>query len=348
MKIKINSTIEFNSDKPPLIISEISGNHNGSKKNFLELIRIASDNGADIVKIQTYEPQDITINSKDPKLTIKGGLWHNKTYWDLYKKACTPLKWHDDAFNLAEKKGITLFSTPFSPRAANLLRSFNAPLYKIASLEITDLRLVELIASFNKPIIISTGASNLREIKNAISLIRKYHNKIVILHCVSGYPTRIEDANINRIKYLQANFKNNMIGLSDHTNNIDSSLASVGLGAVAIEKHVKKNKNSKTLDSDFSITPDQLSQLKDQSINIFKSLGKLQKENKIDKSIKTMRRSIYASRDIEVDEPITSKNIDVLRPKLGIPSEEYFKVIKKRAKKKIRKNTPIKWSFLYK
>ena len=204
------------------------------------MIRIASDNGADIVKIQTYEPQDITINSKDSKLTIKGGLWHNKTYWDLYK-ACTPLKWHDDAFNLAEK-GITLFSTPFSPRAAKLLRSFNAPLYKIASLEITDLRLIELIASFNKPIIISTGASNLREIKNAIGLIRKYHNKIVILHCVSGYPTRIEDANINRIKYLQSNFKNNMIGLSDHTNNIDSSLASVGLGAVAIEKHVKKIK----------------------------------------------------------------------------------------------------------
>ena len=139
-----------------------------------------------------------------------------------------------------------------------------------------------------------------------------------------------------------------MIGLSDHTNNIDSSLASVGLGAVAIEKHVKKNKNSKTLDSDFSITPNQLSQLKNQSINIFKSLGELQKENKIDKSIKTMRRSIYASRDIEADEPITSKNIDVLRPRLGIPSEEYFKVIKKKAKKKIRKNTPIKWSFLYK
>ncbi len=346
MKIKINSRIEFSTNKPPLIIGEISGNHNGSKKNFLDLIKIASDNGADIVKIQTYEPKDITINSKAPKLKIKGGLWHNKTYWDLYKKACTPLNWHYDAFNLAAKKGITLFSTPFSLRAAKLLKSFKAPLYKIASLEITDLRLIELIASFKKPIIISTGASTLIEVKNAINLIRKYHNKIIILHCVSGYPTRIEDANINRIKYLQSNFKNNMIGLSDHTNNIESSLASVGLGAVAIEKHLKKNKNSKTLDSEFSITPDQLSQLKKQSVNIFKSLGELQKENKVDKGIKKMRRAIYASKDIEVGEQISSKNINILRPRLGIPSEEYFKVIKKKAKKKIKKDTPIKWNFL--
>lgn len=346
MKLKINSRIEFNTEKPPLIISEISGNHCGSKNKFLDLIKKAHDSGADLVKIQTYEPQDITVNSNHPNFTIKGGLWNNKTFWSIYKKACTPFNWHDDAFNLASKRKINLFSTPFSIRAANLLKSFNVSLYKIASLEITDLRLVKHIASFNKPIIISTGASKLQEVKKAIQTIRKYHNKIIILHCVSGYPTKIEDANVKRITYLKNNFKNNMIGLSDHTDNIYSSLASVPLGIVAIEKHLKISEKSKTLDSEFSITPKQLSYLKEYSVNIFKSYGKLKKENTVDKSIRVMRRSLYAKTNIKKGEKIKLSQINILRPLIGIPAEKYLSVINKKAKIDIKKDTPINWKVI--
>ena len=259
----------------------------------------------------------------------------------MYKKACTPYSWHHDAFNLAEKKKITLFSTPFSLKAAKFLNSYDVNLFKIASLEITDVKLIDLIASFKKPIILSTGACRLSDVKLAINTIRKYHNKIIILHCVSGYPTKIENANINRIKYLKENFKNNMIGLSDHTDNVFSSLASVPLGVVAIEKHLKISKNSRTLDSAFSITPDQLSNLKTFSVNIFKSLGKLQKENKVDKNMRIMRRSIFALKDIKKNEKLTEENIYTLRPKIGVCASKYFKVINKRIKKNLKRNKPI-------
>ena len=194
--ININKNISFKYNSKPIIIAEISGNHNGNKKRFLSLIKSAFKNGADIVKIQTYEPSDITLNIKKKKFKIKNGIWKNKYLWNLYERAHTPYRWHYDAFKIARKYKKIIFSTPFSKKGVDFLEKLNVPIYKIASFEITDLCLIDYIASKKKPIIISTGLSTIYEIKNAIKVINKYHKKIIILHCVSNYPTAIEDSNL--------------------------------------------------------------------------------------------------------------------------------------------------------
>ena len=182
MKIKINRKILISKNKAPVIVAEISGNHNGKKSLFLKHIKAAAKAGADMIKIQSYEPKDITINQKNKHFIIKQGIWKNKYLWDLYKKAHTPFSWHKEAFALAKKLGVVIFSTPFSPRAVDLLEKLKSPIYKIASFEITDLNLINYVAKTKKPIIISTGMATEKEIKKAINIIKKYHSKIIILH----------------------------------------------------------------------------------------------------------------------------------------------------------------------
>ena len=337
--IKINSKISFSYNKPPLIIAEISGNHNGSKLRFLKLIEKACKSGADLIKIQTYEPDDITLKTKDPHFKIKDGVWKGKHLYSLYKKAHTPYEWHQSAFKIAKKYKKIIFSSPFSIKAVNFLEKFNVPIYKIASFEITDYNLIDCIASKRKPIIISTGMATLKEIKNAIRIIEKYHKKIIILHCVSDYPTKIEDANLDRIDFLKHKFKKYKIGLSDHTNDIFTSIASIPLGICVIEKHFNIDK-IRTPDSSFSLDPNKLSNLKSISKKIFLSLKKKKIKKNIVKNIK-LRRSIFAKIDIKKNETITSQNIISLRPAIGLGSENYFKIIGKKAKKDISKNSPI-------
>ena len=343
--IKINKDLIFSYTKKPKIIAEISGNHNGSKKKFLKLIKSAFLNGADLVKIQTYEPDDITLNNKNNNFKIKNGIWKNKYLWDLYKKACTPFRWHADAFKIAKKFNKILFSSPFSIRAVDFLESFNVPLYKIASFEITDYKLIKYIASKKKPIIISTGMASLREIKEAIKIINQFHNKIIILHCVSGYPTKLEDTNLNRIKVLKKNFKKHLIGISDHTNGLISSIASIPLGVVAIEKHYKLNDKINTTDSKFSITPKDLLEMKNINENLNISLGKKQKIN-VESNSKKLRRSIFAIKDIKKGEKFNYLNIDTLRPKIGLSASKYFFLIGKKSKMNIKIGMPIKKNHL--
>ena len=204
--IKLNKKIRFSYKNEPLIIAEISGNHSGSKKKFLQLIKSACLNGADLIKIQTYEPKDITLNKNYGNFKIKKGLWRGKKLWDLYKKACTPFSWHKEAFELARRYKKIIFSSPFSIRAVDLLEKLKCPIYKIASFEITDLKLIDYIASKKKPIILSTGMATINEISNAIKIIKKFHSKIIILHCVSSYPTKLEDINLDKINFLKKNF----------------------------------------------------------------------------------------------------------------------------------------------
>jgi len=329
--IKINKNIIFSYTKKPKIIAEISGNHNGSKKKFLKLIKSAFLNGADLVKIQTYEPDDITLKNKNNNFKIKNGIWKNKYLWDLYKKACTPFRWHADAFKIAKKFNKILFSSPFSIRAVDFLESFNVPLYKIASFEITDYKLIKYIASKKKPIIMSTGMASLKEIKEAIKIINQFHNKIIILHCVSGYPTKLEDTNLNKIKILKKNFKKYLIGISDHTNGLISSIASIPLGVVAIEKHYKLDDKINTTDSKFSITPKDLLELKNINENLNSSLDKKQKTN-VENNSKKLRRSIFAIKDIKKGEKFNYLNIDTLRPKIGLSASKYFFLIEKNQK----------------
>jgi len=343
MKIKINNKICFSSSDKPIIIAEISANHGGNQKKFLNLIRLAHKNGADLIKTQTYEPDDIVLKSKDNRYKIKGGLWDKKYLWDLYKKAQTPYSWHKSAFKLAKKIGATLFSTPFSVRGVEFLERHKVKLYKIASLENTDVNLIRRIAQTKKPIIISTGASNFNEIKQALKIINKYHNKVIILHCVSKYPTPFNDANLSRIIKLKKYFKKNLIGLSDHTNTIDTSLASIPLGVATIEKHFKDSRRNKSLDARFSITPKELNDLKKKSLIYFNAtkMNNNKDTNKADlKSFKN-KRSLYAKKNIYKNEIINSKNIVSLRPKIGIGSENYFAILGKKTNKNIKKDRPI-------
>jgi len=341
--IKINKDLIFSNFKRPVLIAEISGNHNGNKKRFLKLIESAYANGADLVKIQTYEPDDITLNIKNKKFKISSGIWKNKYLWDLYKKACTPYDWHYDAFKVAKKFKKVLFSSPFSIRGVDFLEKFNTPIYKIASFEITDYKLIDYIASKKKPIIISTGVASLQEVRKAIRLINKYHNKVIIMHCVSNYPTKLENTNLSNIKILKKKFKKNIIGLSDHTNHIYSSLASIPLNVAVIEKHFKID-NKKTLDSDFSILPSQLKTLKNSLVSIHKSLLAKKTDNN-EFNIKH-RRSLFANLDIKKGERLTENNIVSLRPRIGICSSNYFKILDKTLKKNVKKGEPIFKNFI--
>lgn len=336
---KNKKKIKFSYRSAPLIIAEISGNHNGSKLRFLKLVEAACKNGADLIKIQTYEPSDITLNNKTSPFLIKKGIWKGKYLNDLYKKACTPYSWHSDAFKIAKKYNKIIFSSPFSIRAVDFLEKLKVKIYKIASFEITDYNLIRYIASKKKPIIISTGMASIKEIKNAIKVISDYHKKIIILHCVSNYPTKINETNLNRINQLKKKFKGFPIGLSDHTNSIFSSIASVPLGVVAIEKHFNIDKK-KTPDSAFSINPENLKNLKKITQDIFQSL-KNDRDIKYTKKNIYLRRSIFSKKDIKKNEKISSKNIISLRPKVGIGSENFFKIIGKKTKKYIKKNSPV-------
>ena len=235
-----------------------------------------------------------------------------------------------------------MFSSPFSERAVDFLSSLGVKIFKIASFEITDLKLVDKIAKTKKPLIISTGMASVKEIDTCIKTVNKYHNKIALLHCVSGYPTPENQANLKRILTLQKKFKKFNIGLSDHTSDIHTSLASIPYGAMFIEKHFILSKKLNSLDNKFSIDPKKLKELVRVSRVIFNSLGdgnfKLQKNEK--DSLK-FRRSIFSIKKIKKGEKLSKKNISTFRPKIGIDSKFYFKVIGKVAKKDMPNFSPI-------
>jgi len=342
MKIFLNNNLYIGKNRRTLLIAEISANHCGSKRNFLKHIIKAKESGADLVKIQTYEPKDMLVNKN---FKIKSGLWKNKNLWKLYEEAQTKFEWHYDAFKLAKKKKIELFSTPFSLRALNFLKKFKPNLYKISSFELTDLKLISEIAKTKKPVIISTGLSSINEIKSAINVIKKYHNKIVLLYCVSGYPTPLGDINFKKINQLNKITKIPLIGFSDHTAGISASIASLSHNICMIERHFTINKKSKSPDAKFSIDEKELLNLKKFSIDMDEIYNTKKSQTISEKYSQIFRRSIYTTKDVKINDKFTDKNIACFRPNLGVSADQYFKVIRKKSKKNIKKNTPLKKEF---
>ena len=326
----------------PYIIAEISGNHNGSIDRAKELVKLAKENGADCVKIQTYTPDTMTIKSNKDDFLIKGGLWDGYNLWDLYDWAQTPFEWQKELFAYANSIGITMISTPFDESAVDLLESLSCPFYKVASFELTDLPLIKYIAQTKKPIILSTGMANEKEIKEAIDTIIQYGSgDFILLHCVSGYPTPVEEINLDTITLLKKKFKCE-IGLSDHTLGNTSAILSIALGAKVIEKHFTFDRSEGGPDAEFSMEPHELKDLSENISLAHKAIGvgSFEMKSAEESNIK-FRRSIYVVNDIKKGDFFTKENIRRIRPGYGLEPKDYEKIIGLRAKRDLEEGNPL-------
>jgi pseudaminic acid synthase len=317
--------------KSPTFIAEISANHNGSLINAKNLIKDAKKYGADYVKLQTYTPETMTLNSKKKDFVISKGLWKKTSLWDLYKKAQTPFEWQKKLFDYAAKIKIKCFSTPFDETAVDLLEKLNCPIYKISSFEMNHIPLIEKVAKTKKPMIISTGMANIKEIDLAYKTALKYGAKeIILLYCVSNYPAKSEDFNLNNINILKKRY-NCKVGFSDHS--IDNSIAKAALvaGAEIFEKHIAL-KNIKGADYEFSLKGNEIFEYAQDLKNTHLLLGKNTFYRKSsEKNYRKYRRSIYTSKSIKKGEKFDKNNIVVIRPGFGLQPKYFKKMLNKKS-----------------
>ena len=335
--------------KTPFFVAEISANHNGSLLHAKKLIKIAKKYGADAVKLQTYTPHTLTIKSNKLDFKITAGLWNGKTLWELYEKAQTPFEWHKELFNYAKKLKITCFSTPFDESAVDLLETLNCPFYKVASFEMNHIPLIKKIARTRKPIIISTGMANFNEIDLAYRTAKKNKaGEIILLYCVSNYPSRIADFNFNNIRILKEKY-NCKVGFSDHSTDNKVVAAAIAAGAEVIEKHIALDGQTKGFDLAFSLRGKEIKHyaqvIKDTSLMMGKEYFF---RNKSENQSLQFRRSIYAVSDIKKGEKFTKKNIRVIRPGFGVQPLYFEKLINKKSPFDIKSETPLKKSLLKK
>ena len=333
---------KIGADDPPFVIAEMSANHNGCLETAFKIIEEAKKAGADALKIQTYRPDTITLRSDLPDFQITEGLWAGKTLYELYEWAHTPWEWHAPLFDHARKVGITIFSSPFDTTAVDLLEDLNAPAYKIASFEAIDLPLIKYTAKTGKPMIISTGMADAEEIREAIEAAREGGcEQLAILHCVSGYPAPAEDYNLRTIPDMVERF-GLVTGLSDHTLDNITAIASVALGASIIEKHFTLNRNGGGPDDSFSLEPSELSALCRDSKTAWAAIGQVDYGRKSSEqgNVK-FRRSLYFVKDMEAGEIITESSIKSIRPGYGIAPKNINKIIGKKTKTQISSKTPV-------
>ena len=325
----------------------MSGNHNGDLKRALELVEAAKKAGADAIKLQTYTADTITINHDSPDFKIQGGLWDGYTLYELYNEAHTPWEWHEALFRKGHEIGLTVFSSPFDFTSVDFLETFDVPAYKIASFEIIDIPLIEKVASTGKPIIISTGMADEIEIKEAVDAAQGAGAKdIALMHCVSGYPTPIKESNLLTIPDLQKKY-NKIVGLSDHTNGILSSVAGIALGAAIVEKHLTLNRSDGGPDAIFSLEPQEMGDLVEGCHVVWQAKGMAgyeRKQSEIQNVI--FRRSLYAVKDIKQGEKITNTNIKSIRPGYGLAPKYLPKVLNSVATQDIKFGTPLDWPMI--
>jgi len=331
----------------PYVIAEMSANHNGNIDTAFRIIEEAKKAGADALKIQTYTPDTITLDSDLPDFQIKGGLWDGKSLYELYEWAHTPWEWHKPLFEHARKVGIPIFSSPFDTTAVDLLEDLNAPAYKIASFEAVDLPLIRYVAATGKPMIISTGMADAEEIGEAIAAAREGGCKqLAILHCVSGYPAPAEDYNLRTIGDMIERF-GLVTGLSDHTLDNTTAIASVVLGASIIEKHFTLDRNGGGPDDSFSLEPADLAALCCDSKTAWKALGEVNYGRKSSEQGNVQfRRSLYFVKDMVAGEVITEDCVRSVRPGYGLAPKYLSDVIGSRVSTNIPKNTPVKMELL--
>ncbi len=334
-------------DYSPYVIAEMSANHNGKIENAFRIIEAAKKAGADAVKMQTYTPDTITLNCDSEDFIIRQGIWDGRILYDLYREAYTPWEWHKPLFQYAKKMGITIFSSPFDTTAIDLLENLNAPAYKIASFEAVDLPLIKYAASTGKPMIISTGMANAEEIQEAIDAAREGGCKeLAILHCVTGYPAPASDYNLATIPDMVRRYEL-VVGLSDHTLDNTTAIASVALRASIIEKHFTLDRYGGGPDDSFSLEPSELVALCQGVKTAWQAIGKIdygQKSSEVG-NVK-FRRSLYFTKDMLAGEIITADCIRSVRPGYGLPPKFADQIIGKRVCENIRHSTPVSLSLI--
>ena len=336
-------------NKIPFLVAEISANHCGNINLAKKLIKCAKDNGADAAKLQTYTADTMTIQSNKKYFKIKNGLWKGYDLWNLYNEAHTPLEWNKKLFDYGKKLGITIFSTPYDETAVNLLEKLKCPMYKVASFEMTDLLLIKKISQTKKPIIISTGMASMEEIELAYRTAKNYGAKnITLLYCVSNYPSKNTDFNLNNIKILKNKFKCR-VGLSDHSKDNRVAIAAVAAGAEVVEKHIALDKQKRGLDIEFSLKGKEIKKFKEDINLAYNLLGKKYfYRNKSEKKSKIFRRSIFATENIKKGEKFNNQNIRRIRPGYGLEPKYYEKLIGRKSPITLDKGQPLKKFILYK
>ena len=327
---------------PPYVIAELSANHNGDLEQALRIIDAAQEAGADAVKIQTYRPDTITLDADGPDFRITEGLWEGHRLYDLYEWAHTPWEWHEALFAHAAKRGITLFSSPFDPTAVDLLEGLGAPAYKIASFEAVDLPLIRYVASKGKPMIISTGMADLEEITEAVEAAQAGGcTELALLHCVSGYPAPASDYNLATISDMAARFAV-PVGLSDHTLDNTTAIASVALGATVIEKHMTLDRTGGGPDDSFSLEPAEFAALCRDARIAWSAVGRVDYGRKSSETANVkFRRSLYFVKDMKAGEVITEDCVRSVRPGYGMAPKHFDRVVGRNLVRDVAAATPV-------
>lgn len=332
---------------PPYLIAEISANHNGKLEKALALIDIVKEAGADAVKLQTYTKDTMTIDCNGPGFVIEAGLWKGKKLYDLYEWAHTPWSWHEPLFRRARENDLHIFSTPFDPTAVTFLSQFNPPAYKVASFEATDIPLLQALAREGKPVILSTGMTTRDEVNDSVSALRAGGcHDLVLLHCVSGYPTDPSDSHLATIPDLAAAF-GCVVGLSDHTLGTAVAVASIALGASVVEKHITLDRTDGGPDAAFSLEPKEFASLVKDCRTAWQSIGKARtRPLETEQEMRKLRRSLYVVEDIAAGQSLTALNVRAIRPGYGLSPKEIGNVIGRRAIRNIARGTPLNWNLL--
>ena len=341
--------IDIGIGKRPYIVAEMSGNHNGSLDRALALVDAAAEAGAHAIKIQTYTADTMTVDVKHPRFQISQGheLWSNEYLYQLYERAHTPWEWHPAIFDRAREHGLVAFSSPFDRTAVELLEKLDAPLYKIASSEITDLPLIRLCASTGKPLIISTGMATLQEITAAVDAAWSAGaQEIVVLSCTASYPAPPESSNLRRIPVL-AEALRVPIGLSDHSLGIGVPLAAVALGACLIEKHVTLDRHDGGVDSAFSLEPAELAALVVESERAWQALGTTTiGPTEAEREGLRFRRSLFVVADVKAGDLVTEANVRSIRPTGGLAPDMIGLALGRTFRQDAAKGTPLSWDLI--
>lgn len=330
--------------QPPLVIAEISGNHNGSLERALEIVKSSASSGVGAVKIQTYTAETITMNvdSKDFRISQDHELWGGRTLFNLYEEAYTPWEWHQPIFDLARDLGVVPFSTPFDETAVEFLESLDCPIYKIASLEIVDLPLIEMVASTGKPLIISTGTATLEEVSDAISAAKQGGaTDITALVCTSSYPAKAKDAHLSRMKTISDSF-GVKVGLSDHTLGSAVAVAATALGASVIEKHVTLSRADGGVDSTFSMEPAELAKM---ILDINDAKAAIGDPNSwrtdAEQESVRLRPSLRYDRDLMAGVSLLESDIRSVRPGGGLAPKNSHLVLGKELLRSVKRGDPV-------